>query len=55
VGYTFMGDAWGVSISCSLDVSNVGKIKRSIYCDSLLGGVMVFISPLLEFSNNIFS
>jgi hypothetical protein len=43
-----MGDAWGVSISCSMDVSNVGRITRSIYCDALLGGVMVFISPLLD-------
>jgi len=43
-----MGDAWGVSISCSMDVFNVGKIKRSTYCDALLGGVMVFISPLLD-------
>jgi hypothetical protein len=43
-----MGDAWGVSISCSMDVSNVGRITRSIYCDALLGGVMVFISPLFN-------
>jgi hypothetical protein len=37
-----MGDAWGVSNPCSLDVFNVGKIKKSIYCDAL------FISPLLD-------
>ncbi len=43
-----MGDAWGVSISCSMDVSNVGRIMKSIYCDTLLGGVMALISPLLD-------
>jgi hypothetical protein len=48
VAYVFVGDAWGVPISCSMDVYNVGKIKRSNYCDALLGGVMVFISPLLD-------
>jgi hypothetical protein len=41
-------DAWGVSILCSMDVSNVGRIMRSIYCDALLSGVMVLISPLLD-------
>jgi len=48
VAYSFVWDAWGVSISCSMDVFNVEKIKRSIYCDALLGDVMVFISPLLD-------
>jgi hypothetical protein len=48
VAYSFVRDAWGVSISCSMDVFNVEKIKRCIYCDALLGDVMVFISPLLD-------
>jgi hypothetical protein len=33
-----------------MDIFNVEKIKRSIYCDALLGDVMVFISPLLDVS-----
>jgi hypothetical protein len=48
VAYTSVGDALGVSISCSMDVFNVGRIMRSMYCNALLGGVMVFISPLLD-------
>jgi hypothetical protein len=31
-----------------MDVSNVGRIMRSIYCDALFGGVKVLISPLLD-------
>jgi hypothetical protein len=47
----------GVSISCSIDVTNVRKIerptnKRSIYYDALLGGIMVFISPLSNVSRS---
>jgi len=48
VVYTSTGDAWEVSISCSMDVSTMGRITRSIYCNALLGGVMVLISPLLD-------
>jgi hypothetical protein len=45
------GGCMGVSISCSTNVSNVMKIerstsKKSIYYNALLGGTMVFISPL---------
>jgi hypothetical protein len=47
-----VGDARGIATSCSMDVSNVGKIGRSIYYDILLGGVMVFVSPLLNVSHS---
>ncbi len=52
-----MEDAWGVSTSCSMDVFNVGKIKmsicgRSICYDALLGGTMVFVSPLLDVNHS---
>jgi hypothetical protein len=47
---TYVGDAWGIATSCSMDVSNVGRTRRSIYYDTLLGGVMVFVSPLLNAS-----
>jgi hypothetical protein len=47
------GGCMGVSMSCSMDVSNMGRTKRSIFgrsicCDALLGGAMVFVSPLLN-------
>jgi hypothetical protein len=46
-------DHWGMDIngfstSCSTDVSYVGRIESSIYCNALLGRAMVFISPLLD-------
>jgi hypothetical protein len=47
----------GVSMSCSMDVSNVGKTKRFIFwrsncCDALLGGAMVFVSSLLNVNHS---
>jgi hypothetical protein len=47
-----VGDARGIATSCSMDVSNVGRTRRSIYYDTLLGGGMVFISPLLNASRS---
>jgi hypothetical protein len=41
-------DAHGIATSCSMYVSNVGRTRKSKYYDTLLGGVMVFISPLLN-------
>jgi hypothetical protein len=40
-----------------MDVSNVGRTKRfiferSICCDALLGGAMVFVSPLLNVNHS---
>jgi hypothetical protein len=49
---TYVGDAQGIATSCSMDVSNVGRTRRSIYYDTLLGGVMVFVSPLLNDSRS---
>jgi hypothetical protein len=47
-----VGDAQGIATSLSMDVSNVGRTRRSIYYDTLLGGVMVFVSPLLNASHS---
>jgi hypothetical protein len=51
------GGCMGVSMSCSMDVSNVGRTKRSIFkrsicCNALLGGAMVFVSPLLNVNHS---
>jgi hypothetical protein len=43
---TSMKDAWEVSISHSMDVSNVGRTRKSMCYDALLGGLMVFVIPL---------
>jgi hypothetical protein len=42
---------WGMDIrgflaSCSIDVSYVERIKSLIYCNALLGGAVVLVSPL---------
>jgi len=40
------GGGWGGLASCLMDVFNVGKIRNYIYYGTLLGGMMVFVSPL---------